>query len=41
MTGYLALVSRDHVDFDLGESQWLNMADVSEARIILVRCGPW
>lgn len=41
MTDYLPLVDRDHVDFDLGESQQLNMAGVSEARIILVRCGPW
>lgn len=30
MTGYWALVSMDHVDFDLGWSQQLNMADVSE-----------
>lgn len=41
MTDYLALVSRDHVDFDLGESQQLNMAGVSEARIIFVSCGSW
>lgn len=37
MIVYLALVSMDHADFDLGWSQQLNMADVSEARIILVR----
>lgn len=30
MTASLALVSMGHVDFDLGRSQKLNMADVSE-----------
>ena len=37
MTGYSVFISTHHVDFDLGGSQQLNMTDVSEARIILVR----
>lgn len=32
MTGYLALVSMDHIEFDLGWSQQLNKADASEAK---------
>lgn len=37
MISYLVLVNKVYVDFDFGGLQQLNMVDVLEVRIILVR----